>query len=105
MAQARSGCYSFEHIVQVARTQGFTQGSAYTIARIVLAESGGCPVTSQTNYDGSIDRGYVQFNSRWHSEVTNWCAYNLTCSLKQAYRVSQGGSNFHAWTTYNRGLA
>jgi hypothetical protein len=51
------------------------------------------------NKDGSRDRGVLQINSRWHPEVSDECAYDLDCSVKEGIRiVNQSGWN--QWTTY-----
>lgn len=61
-----------------------------------------CPATSPPNIGGSIDRGYLQFNSFWHPEVSDACAYNAVCAFAAAFRVS-GGYNFSQWVTYDTG--
>jgi hypothetical protein len=52
-----------------------------------------------------MDRGILQFNSYWHKDVTDACAFNPQCAFQQAYRVSQGGTNFSQWATYQNGCA
>lgn len=69
---------------------------------VVLAESGGDP--HQVTQDvGSYDRGLWQFNSRWHAEVDNACAFDLYCASREAYRVSKGGTDWHEWAAYTAG--
>src|SRR5207253_6085129 len=53
--------------------------------------------------NGSIDRGLWQINSYWHREVSDAEAHNPSKSAAAAYRISHGGSNWSAWSTYNSG--
>jgi hypothetical protein len=52
-----------------------------------------------------MDRGILQFNSYWHKDVSDACAFNPACAFQQAYRVSQNGTNFSSWATYKNGCA
>ena len=43
------------------------------------------------NPAGSIDRGYFMYNSYWQKGVSDDCAYNLECSVKETInRINQG---------------
>lgn len=53
--------------------------------------------------DGSRDRGIIQINSHWHPEVSDACAYEPLCAFKAGYKISNRGTNFHPWSTYNSG--
>jgi hypothetical protein len=47
--------------------------------------------------DNGIDRGLWMINSKWHSEVSDECAFDLECSTKEAIRIiKQRG--FKEWT-------
>lgn len=100
--ESPSGCISKAQAIGIAERVGFAPYQADEIAAIGIAESGLCPATSPPNIGGSIDRGYLQFNSYWHAEVSNSCAYNAYCAFAAAYRVS-GGYDFHQWTTFDTG--
>lgn len=86
-----------------AQQAGFTGQSASTIVAIAEAESNLNPTARGINTNGSIDRGILQINNVYHSEVPDSCAYDPTCSFQQAYRISDAGTNFTPWTTYNSG--
>jgi hypothetical protein len=76
---------------------------------VSLAESDCTP--SATGYNGptsgcpggSADRGAWQINDCYHAEVSDACAYDLTCNAQASYRISDGGADFTPWTTYNTG--
>lgn len=72
---------------------------------IILAESGGDPQATNTegNTPPSTDRGLWQFNSYYHDEVTDACAFDLTCATQAAYNVSDGGTNWSQWAAYRAG--
>jgi hypothetical protein len=72
-------------------------------AAIALAESGGRTDATNTNRDGSVDRGLFQINSRWHPEVTNAQAFDPYAATSAAYRISGGFAHFTPWATYNNG--
>jgi hypothetical protein len=50
------------------------------------------------NKDGSRDRGVLQINSRWHPEVSDECAFDLSCSVKEGIRIVKS-SGWNQWTT------
>lgn len=87
-----------------ASQAGFKGAALDTIVAIAYAESTfNTDAKSPPNWDGSIDRGLYQINSKAHPDVSNTCAYDATCSSAAAYRISSGGSNFIPWTTYTSG--
>lgn len=95
--------YTYTQLVAIAQQNGFTGLSANIIAAIALAESSGDPQASFVNADGSTDRGILQINSFSHAEVPDSCAYDVSCSLQQAYRISNYGNTFTQWVTFNTG--
>jgi hypothetical protein len=95
--------YTYQQLVQLAQANGFSGASAYIIAAVAMAESGGNTQASNVNTDGSIDRGLLQINNVYHPEVSDSCAGDATCSMQQAYRISNYGSNFSPWAAYNNG--
>lgn len=98
--------WSAEEMLNLAFDAGFDKPNAVVIVCIAFAESGGydgalgynpptlgCPL-------GSIDRGILQINSCYHSEVSNACALDARCSFVEAFRISYGGLEYGEWTTY-----
>ena len=49
--------------------------------RVAKAESGLNPKATNTNKDGSIDRGIYQINSKWHPEVSESQAFDVDFSI------------------------
>jgi len=86
-----------------AQAAGFSGNSLNIIVGIAQAESGLDTSARGTNTDGSLDRGILQINNRWHPEVSDSCAYNPACAFQQGYRISNKGTNFNAWATYTSG--
>ena len=70
---------------------------------IVLAESGGNSQAVGTNPDGSIDRGLVQINNKWHPKISDECAFNPMCSILQMAILSKNGTDYTPWATYKLG--
>ncbi len=50
-----------------------------------------------------MDRGGWQLNSCYHAEVTDACAFDLACAAQATDRISGGGADWTAWTTYQSG--
>lgn len=71
---------------------------------IATAESGKDTAESYTNTDGTVDRGLWMFNSRWHPEVSDACAYDETgiCSSVEALRVYRD-SGPDQWSAHANG--
>jgi hypothetical protein len=69
----------------------------------VLAESGG-----KTDAVGDVgipgpghqSNGIFQFNTYWHPEVTQAMAFNPKQAAIEAFRVSDGGTNWSQWSTF-----
>jgi len=93
--------YSYSQLVTLATANGFVGGSAYLVAAIAMAESGGNTNAQNRNTDGSLDRGVLQINDVYHPEVNDACAYDAACSMRQAFRISSNGSNFTQWAAFN----
>ena len=64
---------------------------------VMMSESRGKATAKNVNAGGSIDYGYFQFNDYWHPEVSYKCAIDVKCSVKEAYRVSNGGKDWSQW--------
>lgn len=86
-----------------AAAAGFSGQAQSTIIAIAQAESSLNTQARHINADGSVDRGVVQINARWHPEVSDACAYDPACAFKAAYRISGGGTSFTQWSTFTNG--
>lgn len=88
---------------------GFTPAEAVTIVAIAIAESGLNsdavninPPDNRTPVE-SHDRGILQINDYWHKDVTDACAFDPKCAFQAAYVISDGGTSFWAWRTFQVG--
>lgn len=98
--------WSAEEMLNLAFDAGFDSENAVTIVCIAFAESGG--YDGALNYNsptlgcplGSTDRGILQINSCYHSEVSNECALDARCSFVEAWRISYGGLEYGEWYAY-----
>lgn len=95
---------SIADALNYAYQAGFRGQSQQTVVAIAIAESGlnTNAMNSQGNNAG-VDRGVLQINSYWHSEVSDACAFDPGCAFKAGYKISSNGTNFHPWATYNEG--
>lgn len=92
--------------ITYAKQAGFSGSGLVNAVAIAMAESGLDANSANSTTSGiGTDRGIVKFNSVFHSEVTDACAYDPACAFRQFYRVSEGGTNFNQWCTYNAGCA
>lgn len=92
---------SLMSILQQAGFRGEGLKMAYAIA---MAESGGrANAHNSVGNSAGTDRGLFQINSYYHSEVSDSQAYNALANAKAAYRISHGGTNWSAWSTYHNG--
>lgn len=93
-----------DQLTQDASQAGFTGTGLQDIVAIAMAESGGNTLASNTvGNSAGTDRGVLQINSFFHPEVSNTCAYDPICSFTQAFNISQGGTSFTPWTTFDNG--
>jgi len=102
---------------------GYYSGDLVTAAAICVAESTGNPllyvcddngtVVGQGNYVSgepvdcpagttSYDRGLWQLNSVNASGVSDSCAFSAVCNAGQAYLLSQRGTDFEPWSSYDQ---
>jgi murein DD-endopeptidase MepM/ murein hydrolase activator NlpD len=89
-----------------ARQAGFSGDGLITIVAISCAENPAhdTSVISQPNWDGSVDRGILQINSRAWPNITNAQALDAQASFDFAYSlISNKGTNFSPWMTYQSG--
>jgi hypothetical protein len=65
---------------------------------LIKSESGWNTWAMLDNPNGAgVDRGLFQWNSRWHPEVSNECAFDYKCATKEFIRVVKANGNFNAW--------
>ncbi|MCW7991202.1 hypothetical protein XF35_39850, partial [Streptomyces platensis subsp. clarensis] len=91
---------------QVGYNAGFRGDDLVTAVAVALAESSCDPSATNTtnNTPPSRDRGLWQINDYWHPEVADACAYDAQCNANAAYTISNGGTNWQPWSTYNAGV-
>jgi hypothetical protein len=81
-------------------------GNQWKLAYAVMySESSGTVKATNQNTDShrSIDRGLFQINSYWHPEVSVECAFDMKCNIKEAYRISKGGTDWRQWYGFLNG--
>jgi murein DD-endopeptidase MepM/ murein hydrolase activator NlpD len=88
---------------QYAAAAGFSGAGLNTIVAIAQAESSLDTSARNINTDGSIDRGILQINKKWHPEVSDAQAYDPAAAFAAGYQISSRGSDFHPWSTYTNG--
>lgn len=102
---------SDQQIADVTKQAGFT-GEAWTTAvAIILAESGGV-VKARGDVDvpgpGDSSNGIWQINTYYHPECYPGGRQDMSIvhdpllASVEAFRISEGGQNFRAWSTYTQ---
>ncbi|MEW1701218.1 hypothetical protein AB0468_37670, partial [Streptomyces sp. NPDC091278] len=91
---------------QVGYNAGFRGDGLVTAIAVALAESSCDPSATNVtnNTPPSRDRGLWQINDYWHPEVDDACAYAAQCNAEAAFTISNGGTNWQPWSTYNAGV-
>lgn len=92
----------FSFTKTVATSAGAQPQIVVAIA-VAMAESSCTPRAKNVNEGGSVDRGLWQMNSRYHSEVSDSCAYQIQCNANAAWTVSSHGAKWSPWSAYNNG--
>lgn len=100
-------------LMDLIHQAGFTGAGANTMYGIVMAESGGDAHAHNGNAGtGDNSYGLAQINMLGSMGPARLKQYGLSSNddlfdpltnLKVAFKLSGGGSNFSAWTTYTRG--
>jgi hypothetical protein len=88
-------------MMDYARQAGFSGTSQAIIVAIAEAESGGN--TLIRGRSDPQDRGVLQINAFWHGEVSDNCAFDPACSFREAFRISDSGTDFSQWNTFKNG--
>jgi hypothetical protein len=89
-------CAGLERLWEQA---GGSPGGAFLAAQIAEAESGGQQYATNSNSNGTTDRGYWQINSS-HGSLSTFGAYG---NARAAVLISSDGTDWTPWTTYNTG--
>lgn len=97
-----SGTLTASQIKQVAQKAGFTADQAVVATAIALAESGGRTNATNTDSNGTVDRGLWQINSV-HQQFTASKLFDPLYNAQAAYQVSNSGTNWLPWVTFTSG--
>jgi hypothetical protein len=82
--------------IVVAVSVALAESSCNASAVNVNGPTSGCP-------NGSEDRGLWQINNCYHPNVSNACAFQIQCNANAAFTISDGGTNWTPWSTFNSG--
>lgn len=91
--------YSYAQLKQLWIANGGSPAVADIAAAVAMAESGGDSSASNSNTDGSTDRGLWQINSVHGSLST----FDVTANTKAAIQISNNGKNWSPWVTFVSG--
>lgn len=91
----------FSYTANVSTSAGNVREIVIAVA-VAMAESSCNPNATNQN-PGSTDRGLWQINNVYHSEVSDTCAFQVQCNADAAWNISNHGSNWTPWATYNSG--
>lgn len=89
-------------LMDILYQAGFRGNGLRMAYAIAMAESGGNATASNSvGNSAGTDRGLFQLNSYYHSEVSDKEAYDALANAKAAYRISHGGTNWSAWSSFH----
>ena len=91
-----------DQVAQIAYNAGFRGDGLVKAIAIGWAESSFIPDNFNIigNSPPSRDRGLWEINDHYHPEVTDSCAYAPVCAAGEVYLITNGGTDWHEWTTY-----
>lgn len=87
--------YSFTQLQDLWKQAGGNPASAVIAAAIAMAESGGDSNATNSNSNGTTDRGLWQINSI-HGGLST---FDVTANTKAAVQLSQNGTTWRPWCT------
>jgi hypothetical protein len=90
--------YSYAQLEGLWTSAGGSAAEAPIMAAIAMAESGGGANSTNSNSNGTIDRGLWQINSIWGGLST----FDPNANAKAAVHI-RGVQGLKAWSTYNNG--
>jgi hypothetical protein len=91
--------YTYAQLKQLWIQNGGNPAAADIAAAVAMAESGGDSNATNSNTNGSTDRGLWQINSVHGSQST----FDVTGNVKAAINISGNGTNWSPWVTYVSG--
>src|SRR5947209_3734980 len=91
--------YTYAQLEGIWIQNGGNKAVAPLAAAIAMAESSGVSSASNTNSNGSIDRGLWQINSVHGAQST----FDVNGNAKAAIAISSNGTNWTPWVTFNTG--
>jgi hypothetical protein len=100
------GSVSAQDMVASAQGAGFTGQGLITAVAVSLAEDPSSdPGAHCLNCAGVAEdsQGYWQINVLAHPQYAGGSMYNGAANAAAAFAISNGGSNFGAWSTYTNG--
>lgn len=109
-ATATSAVYAGEllspaRVGQAARAAGVPCGDRLVLAvAVAFGESEGYVRASHYNdFDGSVDRGLWQINSKYWPMYGESCVYDAACNAKAMAAISNNGASWTPWLAYTNG--
>jgi hypothetical protein len=83
-----------ERIVMICKENGLTKDEdiKWVLGKL-WNESRWDQYAIGVNKGGTIDRGIAQINNHYHPEVSNECAFDLTCSLEFVIKYRKDGKD------------
>lgn len=96
-------------IAYYAQQAGFSGLGLINAVAVAMAESTGVTDATHVNteatgiYQGSIDQGLWQINNVAHPQYAGASIFDPLTNAQAAFAISQGGTNFGAWTTWIQG--
>lgn len=91
--------YTQTQLQQLWIQAGGNPSYALIASAIAMAESGGNSGATDNDSNGTVDRGLWQINSVHGSLST----YNPVANARAAIQISNNGTNWTPWVTYNTG--
>lgn len=91
--------YTYAQLEELWIQNGGSKVAAPIAAAIAMAESGGDSQASNSNTNGSIDRGLWQINSVHGAQST----FDVAGNVKAAISISNNGTNWQPWVTFMTG--
>ena len=98
VAEDRTDLSVADQIRIIAKEEGHSEWADYLV-KLSYCESRHNPEATNGNGNNpvdSVDRGLFQYNSYWQSQVSDECAYDITCSTNQTIKMIEAGKQ-HRW--------
>jgi Lysozyme like domain len=99
-AAGESGTLNCSQLESLWEEAGGSPSAAFTAAEVAMAESSGREYATNSNANGTTDRGYWQINSTWGGEST----FSPLGNAEAAKTISKDGTDWSPWVTVQRGM-